>query len=103
MLLNLFQSRDIHRRSKYHNDREFLRSVSMFSHQDYENSLNPSKAQFNRLLSSGISMRHNPNEYLSKEDLMRTFERLHMDPDDADDEDDDEQTPTVDRPSPKFP
>jgi len=79
----------------------------MFSHQDYENSLNPRHAQFNRLLSNNIGMRQNPNEYfshnrLSKEDLMRTFERLNTDPDDADDEDDD-QTPTGDRPAPKFP
>jgi len=78
----------------------FLRSVSMFSHNDYEKSLNPRNAQFNRLSAGDIIMRHGSN--LSKEDIMRTFERFHIDSDDADDEDD-ERTPTVDHPTPKFP
>lgn len=106
MLLNLFQSRDIYRRSKHHNDREFLRSVSMFPHRDFEQHLGPRHAQFSRLLSSTVGMRQHGNDFsmnpISKEDLMRTFEQMHMDSDDADDEDD-ERTPTVDRPAPKFP
>jgi len=107
MLLNLFQSRDIHRRSKHHPDREFLRSISMYPHRDYDRNLNPHHAQFTRLLSGDIGMRQSSKEYfthhpLSEEEMMRTFHQLHMDSDDADDEDD-EPTPTVERPSPKFP
>jgi ABC-type dipeptide/oligopeptide/nickel transport system ATPase subunit len=104
MLLNLFQSRDIHHRSKHHHDREFLRSVSMLSYQDYESNLNPRHAQFHRLISHDIGMKKSSNEYnfLNKEDIMRTYERLHMDSDDADDEDDD-QTPTPGHPTLKFP
>jgi hypothetical protein len=107
MLLHLFQSRDINRRSKHHKDREFLRSISMFPHSDYEKNLNPRHPQFNRLLSSHIGMRQLSNEFfsndpISKEDVMRTLEQFHMNPDDADDEDDD-RTPTVDHPAPKFP
>ncbi len=106
MLLNLFQSRDIHRRSKHHHhDRDFLRSVSMFPHRDFDSNLNPGHGQFTRLFSGDIGMRNSSNEFhpINKEDLMRTFERLHMDSDDADDEEDYERTPTVDRPAPKFP
>jgi len=72
-----------------------------------DSNLNLRNAQFSRLLSGDIGMRHHPNEFFSghplrQEEFMHTFERLHMDSDDADDEDDD-QTPTVDRPTPKFP
>jgi hypothetical protein len=110
MLLNLFQSRDIHRRSKHHNERDFLRSISMLPHQTYERNLNLRHPEFSRLMSESINTPKNTNEYLAanllnKEDLMRTFERLHMDSDDdddADDEDDDYRTPTVDHPAPKF-
>lgn len=106
MLLNLFQSRDIYRRSKHHNDREFLRSLSMFPHHNLEQNLDPRNAQFSRLLSHNIATRQHGKDStfnpISKEDLMRTFEQMHMDSDDADDEDD-ERTPTIDRPIPKFP
>jgi hypothetical protein len=111
MLLNLFQSRDIHRRSKHHHDRDFLRSISMLPHHSYEHNLNPRHVEFSRLVSEGVDMPKNPNAYLAsnllnKDELMRTFEQLHMDSDDdddADDEDDDYRTPTVDHPAPKFP
>jgi len=107
MLLNLLQARDMHRRSKHRNDREFVRSMSMFTHMDNDNNSNSRSAQFSRLLSSDIGMRQLAHEYFShhplhREDMIRTFERLTVDSDDADDEDD-EQTPTVDRPIPKFP
>jgi hypothetical protein len=111
MLLNLFQSRDIHRRSKHHHDRDFLRSISMLPHHSYEHNLNPRHVEFSRLVSEGVDMPKNQNAYLAsnllnKDELMRTFEQLHMDSDDdddADDEDDDYRTPTVDHPAPKFP
>jgi hypothetical protein len=79
----------------------------MFPHSDYDKNLNPRHPQFNRLLSSHIGMRQLSNEFfsndpISKEDVMRTLEQFHMNPDDADDEDDD-RTPTVDHPAPKFP
>ena len=87
MLFNLFQSRDIHRRSKHHHDRDFLRSLSMFPQTGNDNQRN---AQISRLLSVDINMRHNSNDFfpgnpLRKEDIMRTFEQLHIDSDDADD------------------
>jgi hypothetical protein len=107
MLFNLFQSRDIHHRSKHHKERDFLRSVSMLPHMGYDNDFHIRTPQFSRLLSGDIDMNRNPNEYFSsnlssKQDVMHTFDRLHMDSDDADDEDDD-RTPTVERPEPKFP
>jgi hypothetical protein len=108
MLLNLFQSNDGHRRPKHHHDRDFLRSISMLPHHSYEQNLNPRHVEFSRLISESVGVSDNPNRYfssnlLNREDLMRTFEQLHMDSDDADDEDDDYRTPTVDHPQPKFP
>ncbi len=107
MLLNLFQSRDIHHRSKHRHDREFLRSISMLPHHSYEYNINPRHPEFARLSSTNIELKQNTSDFLathllSKEDLMRTFQQLHMDSDDADDEDDD-RTPTVDSVRPKFP
>jgi hypothetical protein len=107
MLFSLFQSRDIRHRSKHHHDRDFLRSVSMFPQMGNDNNLNLRNAQFSRLLSGDIGMRQHADDFfpgnpIRKEDFLRTFQQLHMDSDDADDEDD-ERTPTVDRPMPKFP
>jgi hypothetical protein len=106
MLLNLFQTRDIHHRSKHHHDRDFLRSASMFPHMGYDKNANIRNTQFSRLLSGDIDTRREQNDsflpgHMSKDEMAQTFERLHVDSDDADDEDD-ERTPTVDYPTPKF-
>ena len=112
MLLNFFQARDAHRHSKHRRDREFIRSMSMFPHENYDQIVQPHRAQFSRLLSANLNSHENQDEFLARqlltrEDLMHTFEQLHMrsDNDDADDEDDDDgRTPTaVARSPPKFP
>lgn len=111
MLLNLFQSRDFDRQIKrrHHNDREFLRSVSMYHHhhEDNDNNVNTRNTQFSRLLSEDLDMRRNANELfanksINREDLIRTMERFRIDSDDADDEDDDYKTPMADPPKPDF-
>ncbi|CAF0835411.1 unnamed protein product [Rotaria sordida] len=106
-LQSLFQSRHIHHRSKHSHDHEYLRSVSMFPHQNYKDNPYLRHPKYSRLLSSDVGMRFNQEEMFShhpptREEMMHAFEQLHMDSDDADDEDDD-RTPTVEHPAPKFP
>ncbi|CAF0823791.1 unnamed protein product [Rotaria sp. Silwood1] len=107
-LQNLFQSRHIHHRSKHSHDREYLRSVSMFSHDNNKENPYARHSKYSRLLSGDIDMKFDPHEMFSshpptREDMMRALDRLHMDSDDDADDEDDEPTPTVERPAPKFP
>ena len=106
MLANLLQNRDIYFRSKYRNDRKFLRSLSMFSPMDIDCDSYRRKSQFSRLLSDDIDMRsalyeESFNSTLDREAITHAYESLHDDSDDADDEDD-ELTPTVERSMAKF-
>lgn len=111
MLHSFFQARDAHRHPKKHRDREFLRSMSMFPHENYQQILHPRHEQYARLLSGNLNLPDDRDEFLAQQlrteaGLMLTFEQLHMSAeDDADDEDDDDyRTPTaMPRSPPKFP
>ncbi|CAF2397266.1 unnamed protein product [Rotaria sp. Silwood2] len=106
-LQSLFQTRNIHHRSKHAHDREYIRSASMFAHDSLKDNPYLRHPKYSRLLSTDMGVKFNPDEMFStnpptREDMMRALERLRVDSDDADDEDD-ERTPTVERPAPKFP
>lgn len=115
MLLSFFQARDLHRSGKHPRDREFLRSMSMFPHENYDDILRAAQGRYPRSFSGTANIHHNRDEFLaqqfsSRDALMRTFEQLHPysnddeAEEDADDEDDDYRTPTVmPRSPPKFP
>ncbi|CAF3753984.1 unnamed protein product [Adineta steineri] len=107
-LFDLLCSRDIHRQAKHSKGRDFLRSMSMLPHMGHDNISSRRAAQFTRLLSGDVNMHQNPDEFFSgnfpnREDIINAFEQFQMVAEDADDEEDDDRTPTVERPSVKFP